>query len=487
MSRKIDHLWFDPVPWIDGRSINRLPNEQVINPATGEIVSPVAFAECSDVEQAIHSCQRAQDQWEKTSAFERGEILKRVAEKLESQRDLLARLLTTEQGKAYLQALGEVDYAASFFRWFGEEARRVCGRIAPHPQADREFLVEHKPLGIAAWITPWNFPLAQGAKKIAAALAAGCCGIWKPAESTPLIALAMAPIFEQAGVPPGVIQILPGLGSQIGVLLSEHPAIRVVSLTGSVRTGREILGSAVGDIKRVLLELGGNAPFIVMPDADLDFTVDQLVQLKLFVSGQVCVTANRIFVHREIRSEFMDKLLARLAESRIGDGLEDGVDAGPLIHRQACQGVERLVQKACQMGARIVARNASYAANSRLAGGSFYPATVIDGVTEQMELFGCEIFGPVFPILEYSQIDDVVSRANRVEQGLAGYVYGQDLSQCRRIARSLQVGIVGINEWRPLKAEIPFGGVKQSGLGVEGGKEGIYDYLSLQVISTPRD
>jgi len=464
MHRNVPQLWFEPVPWIDGKPIDRKPTEQVVNPATGQLIARVAFAESTDIEQAIASSHGAQDRWQKTSAFERGEILKRVAERLEAQRDVLARLLTAEQGKPYLQALGEVDYAASFFRWFGEEARRVCGRIAPHPQADREFLVEHKPLGLAAWITPWNFPLAQGAKKIAAALAAGCCGIWKPAESTPLIALAMAPIFEQAGLPSGAVQILPGLGSQLGSILSNHPAIRVVSLTGSVRTGREILR-----------------------DADLDFTVDQLVRLKLFVSGQVCVTANRIFVHRDIRSAFMDKLLTRLAASKIGDGLEDGVDAGPLIHQQACQGVDMLVQKACQMGARIVGLNASYASDSRLARGSFYPATVIDGVTDQMDLFGCEIFGPIFAILEYSQFEDVILRANSVTQGLAGYVYGQDLSECKRVARRLQVGIVGINEWRPLKAEIPFGGVKQSGLGVEGGKEGIYDYLSLQVISTPRD
>jgi len=487
MHHSVPQLWFEPVPWIDGKPIDRKPTEQVVNPATGQLIARVAFAESTDIEQAIASSHGAQDRWQKTSAFERGEILKRVAERLEAQRDVLARLLTAEQGKPYLQALGEVDYAASFFRWFGEEARRVCGRIAPHPQADREFLIEHKPLGLAAWITPWNFPLAQGAKKIAAALAVGCCGIWKPAESTPLIALAMAPIFEQAGLPSGAVQILPGLGSQLGSILSNHPAIRVVSLTGSVRTGREILSGAAWDIKRVLLELGGNAPFIVLPDADLDFTVDQLVRLKLFVSGQVCVTANRIFVHRDIRSAFMDKLLSRLAASKLGDGLEDGVDAGPLIHQQACQGVDMLVQKACQMGARIVGLNASYANDSRLARGSFYPATVIDGVTDQMDLFGCEIFGPIFSILEYSQVEDVVARANSVTQGLAGYVYGQDLSECKRVARRLQVGIVGINEWRPLKAEIPFGGVKQSGLGVEGGKEGIYDYLSLQVISTPRD
>jgi len=487
MSSDATELWFEPTPWIGGRWVVKEQDQKVINPATGQLISTVAWAQASDIDAAIEASLAVQNRWQATSAFERGDMLKRIADLLIGQRERFAKLLTVEQGKPLAQSLGEVDYAASFFRWFGEEARRVCGRIAPHPQSEREFLIEHRPLGIAAWITPWNFPLAQGAKKIAAALAAGCTGIWKPAESTPLIALAMAPIFEQAGIPAGVIQILPGLGSQLGPILSEHPSIRVVSLTGSVRTGRMILENSAQQIKRVLLELGGNAPFIVLPDADLDFAVDQLVRLKLFVSGQVCVTANRIFVHHQIHDDFLERLDARLQQSKLGDGLDEGVDAGPLIHKQACEGVDRLVQEACRMGARVVGCNRSYEQDQRLAGGSFYPATILSEVSDRMPLFGCEIFGPVFPVLSYGSIDEVIARANDVEQGLAGYVYGGDLSVCRRVARSLEVGIVGVNEWRPLKAEVPFGGIKQSGLGVEGGKEGIYDYLSTQVISVPRD
>jgi succinate-semialdehyde dehydrogenase/glutarate-semialdehyde dehydrogenase len=273
----------------------------------------------------------------------------------------------------------------------------------------------------------------------------------------------------------------------LGPVLCEHPAVRVVSLTGSTTTGRSTLANCASSIKRVLLELGGNAPFIVLPDADLDVAVEHLVKLKLFVSGQVCVTANRIFVHEDIHKDFLDRLACRLAQATLGNGLEDRIDAGPLIHAQACQGVDRLVQQACQSGAKMVYANRSYEADTSLSKGSFYPATVLSEVVDTMMLFGCEIFGPVFPVLRYRAIDEVIHRANSVQHGLAAYVYGKDLSQCRRVARRLEVGIVGVNEWRPLKAEIPFGGVKQSGLGVEGGKEGIHDYLSLQVISAPKD
>lgn len=480
-------FWFEPTPWIDGEWVSGGSNERVINPATGEVITTVAWADSQNVELAIQSAQRSQASWAATSAFERGDILKRISQLLSSNRERFARLLTLEQGKPLAQSLGEVDYAASFFQWFGEEARRLCGRIAPHPQADREFLIEHRPVGLAAWITPWNFPLAQGAKKIAAALAAGCAGVWKPAEVTPLIALSMAPIFQEAGVPAGVIQIVPGRGSELGPMLCRHPSVRVVSLTGSVRTGRSILENSASGIKRVLLELGGNAPFIVLPDADLDFTIDQLVRLKLFVSGQVCVTANRIFVHRDVHDDFIARLVSRIEQSKIGNGLESDVDAGPLIHSQACQGVDRLVREACQMGASIAGCNRSYESDPRSSDGSFYPATILRDVTDEMPIFGCEVFGPVFSILAYSDCSEVLRRSNSVDQGLAGYVYGRDLSLCRRVARGLEVGIVGVNEWRPLKAEIPFGGIKQSGIGAEGGKEGLDDYLTRQVLSVPRD
>ncbi|MFO0202530.1 MAG: aldehyde dehydrogenase family protein, partial [Alphaproteobacteria bacterium] len=338
----------------------------------------------------------------------------------------------------------------------------------------------------AGLITPWNFPLAQGAKKIAAALAAGCTAVWKPAESTPLIALALAPLLAEAGLPPGVLQIVIGKGSEVGKLLAAHPAVRVLSLTGSTSTGSSLMAAASGGIKRVSLELGGNAPFIVLPDADLEFTAEQLVRLKLFVSGQVCVTANRIFVHHEIENRFTQIVAEKIAAAKVGDGLQEGVDAGPLIHRIACGEVGSLVDAAVAGGAKVVVRNESYQREAALQEGSFYPPTLLSGVTDQMAIAQQEIFGPILPILSYSRVSDAVQRANETPFGLAAYVYGKDIANCHAVARGLEVGIVGVNEWRPLKAEIPFGGVKQSGIGAEGGEEGIREFLETQVISLPK-
>jgi succinate-semialdehyde dehydrogenase/glutarate-semialdehyde dehydrogenase len=416
----------------------------------------------------------------------RGDVLKRVAHLLLERRDPIARLLTAEQGKPYAQALGEVDYAASFFQWFGEEARRTHGRIMAHPERGREFLIEHHPAGVVGLITPWNFPLAQGAKKIAAALAAGCTAVWKPAERTPLIALAMAPIFREAGVPNGVLQITPGKGSIVGKVLAEHPAVRVLSLTGSTATGSALMADAAPRIKRVSLELGGNAPFIVLPDADLHSASEQLVRLKLFVSGQVCVTANRIFVHAEVESQFTQLVAELLVKAKVGNGLVEGVDAGPLIHHQACHEVGSLVDYAVQQGARVVLRNESFRDDVGLAKGSFYPPTLLSNVTDEMGVAQQEIFGPVLPILRYHSLKEVIQRANATPFGLAAYVFGRDLAVCRAVASSLQVGIVGVNEWRPLKAEIPFGGIKESGIGAEGGEEGLREFLTTRVISIPR-
>ena len=296
--RKFDGIWFEPAPWVNGRYVRSDATRCIVNPATGAKLAEVHFANPQIATEAIDGAVVAQRSWKELSAFERGNILKTIAAELIEQKDKLATLLTAEQGKPYWQSVGEIDYAASFFQWYGEEARRISGRIASHPQRDREFVIEHLPIGVVGWITPWNFPLAQGAKKIAAALAAGCTGVWKPAESTPLIALAMAPLFRSAGVPDGVVQIIPGEGPQIGSIMIDHPEVRCISLTGSKATGSKLMAGAASQIKRVSLELGGNAPFIVLPDADLDFAVDQLVQLKLFVTGQVCVTANRIFKGR---------------------------------------------------------------------------------------------------------------------------------------------------------------------------------------------
>ena len=483
-------FWFEPAPWIDG--LWRQPDRRggdgftVRNPATGAVLAEVGRADAAAVTAAIDGATRAGRDWRDVPAAARGEILGRTAAALLARRDEFARLLTAEQGKPYLQAAGEVDYAASFFRWFGEEARRVHGRIVPHPEAGREFLVEQRPAGVAGLITPWNFPLAQGAKKVAAALAAGCTAVWKPAEATPLVALALAPILAEAGLPPGVLQIVPGKGSVVGPVLAVDERVRVLSLTGSTATGSGLMAAAAPGIKRLSLELGGNAPFIILPDADLAFVTDQLVRLKMFVSGQVCVTANRIFIPVEREAELIERLAARIEALRVGDGLADGVDAGPLIHAAASRDVRSRVEEAVAAGARIVAENRSFEGEPGLLRANFSPPTVVAGVTDGMRLARDEIFGPVIPLLGYRTLSEAVERANATPYGLAAYVYGTDLGRLRGVASALEAGIVGVNEWRPLKAEIPFGGVKQSGIGAEGGEEGIREFLETRVVSMPK-
>jgi len=484
--KTLPNFWFEPRPWLDGQWHTGGETVAVRNPATGEKLADVTRADAAIVTRAIKGAVKAQRAWRDVSAVERGLVLKRAAALLLARKDEFARLLSAEQGKPYAQAAGEVEYAASFFQWFGEEARRVYGRIAAHPEAGREFFIEHKPAGVAGLITPWNFPLAQGAKKVAAALAAGCSAVRKPAELTPLIALATGPLMAEAGLPAGVLQIVPGRGSVVGAVLAEHPAVRVLSLTGSTATGSALMTAAAPGIKRLSLELGGNAPFIVLPDADLDFVAEQLTRLKLLVSGQVCVTANRVFVHADSENALAEKLAAKLAAVRVGNGLADGIDAGPLIHRQACEEVGALVEQAVASGARIVCQNRSYEADASLSEGSFFPPTLLTGVRDDMRVAREEIFGPVIPLLRYTSVADAVQRANETPYGLASYVYGRDLSQCRAVASAIEAGIVGVNEWRPLKAEIPFGGIKQSGIGAEGGEEGLREFLETQVISMPK-
>lgn len=484
--KQLPEFWFESRSWIDNNWVSGSESVAVKNPATGELICDVSLADNEAVHRAIDGSQRAFSDWRSTSPVVRGQILKRVASLLIERKDALATLLSAEQGKPFAQAAGEVDYAASFFQWYGEQSRRVYGRIAPHPESDREFLIEYRPIGVAGLITPWNFPLAQGAKKLAASLAAGCCSVWKPSELTPLIALAVGPILKEAGVPCGVVQITPALGPVAGDAFARSPYVRVISVTGSTATGRSVMTAASQNIKRVSLELGGNAPFLVLPDANMAFVADQLVRLKMLVSGQVCVTANRVFVHESVRDELIKLLVDGVNKVRVGNGLADGIEAGPLIHHKACAGVQALVDDAVSKGASVVAENRSFDLDPELSKGSFFAPTILTDVRDEMEITQREIFGPVIPILPFSRIEDVIARANATPHGLAAYVYGANLSQCRAIASSLDVGIVGVNEWRPLKAEIPFGGVKESGIGAEGGEEGILEFLDRQVISIPK-
>jgi succinate-semialdehyde dehydrogenase/glutarate-semialdehyde dehydrogenase len=403
-----------------------------------------------------------------------------------ARRQDLAGVLTREQGKPLAQALAEVDYAASFFLWFGEEARRATGRVQPHPQPGREFQVRPVPAGVAGLITPWNFPIAQGSKKIAAALAAGCSAVWKPSEFTPLVGLALGPLLREAGLPGGLLQILPARGPVAGEAFASDPRVRVISVTGSTGTGRSVMQAASRHLPRLSLELGGNGPFIVLPDADLDFTAAELVKLKLLCSGQVCVTANRVLVPAALEAPFADRLAELWKKQRVGNGLTPGVDAGPLIHRKACERVRAVVDEALAAGAEVRCENRSHEGDPALTRGSFFAPLILRGVRDEMRLAQEEIFGPVLPLLVYSDLGDAVRRANATPYGLAGYVYGRNLDLANSVAASLDCGIIGVNEWRPLRAEIPFGGMKESGIGSEGGEEGLREFCETKVIATGR-
>jgi succinate-semialdehyde dehydrogenase/glutarate-semialdehyde dehydrogenase len=474
-----------PGLWIGGRWQDGAAESLMVrNPATGAEIAAVPLAGPDDFRQAVDGAQRAFDGWRGEANAARGDVLKKAAALIVARRQPLAELLTREQGKTLAQALGEVDYAASFFLWFGEEARRLSGRVQPHPQRGREYLVKPVPAGVAGLVTPWNFPIAQGAKKIAAALAAGCTAVWKPSELTPLVALTLGPLLQEAGLPDGVLQILPARGPVAGAAFTADERIRVLSLTGSTQTGRTLMQGAARHLPRLAFELGGNAPFIILPDADLDAVAPELLKLKLLCSGQVCVTANRVFVPRALEAPLANRLAALWRNLRVGDGLAEGVDVGPLIHAQACTRVRELVAGAVGAGAEIVCENRSHEREPALAGGSFSPPLILRGVRDEMPIAQGEIFGPVLPLFAYDELPQAVRRANATPFGLAAYVYGRDIAVANAVAEALEAGIVGVNEWRPLRAEIPFGGTKSSGLGSEGGEEGLREFCEIKVIAT---
>lgn len=472
--------------WINGTSAVCPATTPVINPADGQPIADVGLCSVEQIGEAITAAEVAGQKWRQTTAAHRAEVLFAVRDRLIADQNAIAQIITDEQGKPPGQSVGEVQYAASFFQWFAEQVRRQESRVVAHPEPNREYLLQPTPLGVAGLITPWNFPLALGAKKTATALAAGCAAVWKPSELTPLSALAMGPLLQECGVPDGLIQIAPASGPVAGEAFAQHPELRVISLTGSVRTGQTVMRAAADQLQKVSLELGGNAPFIVLPDADISQTVDDLLQLKLLVSGQVCVSANRVFVPENLLPAFVDCLQERLAGVRVGPGNEPGVHAGPLIHQQACNTIRAKIQAACDEGATVVAENHSAPQKTDSNSGSWFSPTVLTNVTDSMTVACDELFGPVISLLGYTEIDEAVHRANDTDYGLAGYVYGRDIARMRSVAERLEVGIVGVNEWRPLRAEVPFGGVKQSGIGAEGGTEGMEEFIHWKVLSLPR-
>lgn len=449
----------------------------VNNPATGELVARVANATKDDALAAIEAADIAFKSWSKTTASERASLLRKWFNLMIEHADTLGHLLTLEQGKPVAEAIGEIKYGAAYVEWFAEEAKRVYGDTIPGPSPDKRVVVIKQPVGVVTAITPWNFPNAMIARKAAAALAAGCTFVVRPASETPLSALAMAELAEQAGIPAGVLNIVTGTqASDIGKVLTQHPRVAKFTFTGSTGVGKTLIAQCADGVKKVSMELGGNAPFIVFDDADIDAAVDGVIVSKYRNAGQTCVCTNRIYVHDSVHDQFVEKLIAKVSALKVGNGLDEGVNIGPLIHQKAVQGVKRLLDDSVEQGAKVVFGGAPQ------DGSNFFAPTVVTEVTQQMPLAVDEIFGPVSAILRFNEESEVIAQANDSEYGLAAYFYSRDIGRVWRVAEQLEFGMVGINEGAISNAAAPFGGVKQSGNGREGSKYGLEDYLEIKYL-----
>jgi succinate-semialdehyde dehydrogenase/glutarate-semialdehyde dehydrogenase len=461
--------------WVEGSGSKQFA---VTNPATGETIIEVSDCTAQDAENAVAAAKAAFKPWASKTAKERCQIMRRWFEIVIEHEQELAELLSTEQGKPLAEALGEIRYGAAYIEWFAEEARRTYGDIVPTPKGDARVLVMKQPVGVVAAITPWNFPNAMIARKAAPALAAGCSIVIKPAEDTPLSALALAQMAKLAGIPDGVINIVPTSDAQaVGNVLTTHEDIAKVSFTGSTQVGRLIMRNGAETIKKLSLELGGNAPFIVFDDADLDRAVDGAVTSKYRNSGQTCVCANRLYVQAGIYDAFVEKFSAKVAELKVGGAFESDVALGPLINKAAVAKVEELVGDAIDKGA-----SATIGANPSDKGELFYNPTILRDVSRDARVLREEIFGPVAPVIKFDDEADAIALANDSEFGLAGYFFSKDLGRVWRVAEALECGIVGVNEGVTSAVEAPFGGIKQSGLGREGSHYGLDDYLELKYV-----
>ncbi|WP_309115883.1 NAD-dependent succinate-semialdehyde dehydrogenase [Saccharothrix sp.] len=464
--------------WVDAVDGATMP---VDDPATGEVVCHVADGGTKDAQLAVEAAVRVQDEWAATAPRARSEILRRAYDIIVARTDELALLMTTEMGKPLAEARGEVAYAAEFFRWFSEEAVRVEGGFGTLPDGRNRMLLMRRPVGPCLLVTPWNFPLAMGTRKIGPAIAAGCTMVLKPAPQTPLSSLALAEILREAGLPDGVLNVVttskPG---EVVEPLLRGGRIRKLSFTGSTQVGKLLLEQSAEQVVRTSMELGGNAPFIVFADADLDKAVDGAMVAKMRNMGEACTAANRFFVHRDVAEEFGARLAARMSALRVGPGTEPGVDVGPLIDESGRRKVERLVEDAVQRGACVLAGG-----ETPTGPGSFYPPTVLSRVSPDSDLMGTEIFGPVAAILTFDDEDEVVRRANDTEWGLVGYVFTESLDRALRVSERLEAGMVGLNTGLVSNPAAPFGGVKQSGLGREGGRVGIDEFLDYKYVAVP--
>jgi succinate-semialdehyde dehydrogenase/glutarate-semialdehyde dehydrogenase len=450
---------------------------RILNPANGALVGEVPVMRASETRRAIEAAAKAQPLWAKKTAKERAAILRRFAELMIAHTDDLAVIMTAEQGKPLAEAKGEVAYAASFIEWFAEEGKRTYGDVIPTFRADSRLLVLRQPVGVAAAITPWNFPAAMITRKLGPALASGCAFVSKPAPQTPFSALALAELASRAGIPAGVFNVVTGDAEAIGGELTSNPLVRKLSFTGSTAVGKKLLAQCAGTVKKVSMELGGNAPFIVFDDADIDAAVQGAMASKYRNTGQTCVCANRFYVQSGIYDEFAKRLVKAVATLRVGDGLAGPTEQGPLIDARALAKVKSHISDAVEKGASVACGGKSHP-----LGGNFFEPTVLVDVTPAMRVAREETFGPVAPLFRFETEDEVIRMANDTEFGLAAYFYTRDLARSWRMQEALEYGIVGVNTGLFSTEVAPFGGVKESGLGREGSRYGIDDYTELKYV-----
>jgi succinate-semialdehyde dehydrogenase/glutarate-semialdehyde dehydrogenase len=452
----------------------------VVDPATEEVLVDVGLAESSHAEAAVTAAHEALGPWSATAPRERGEILRRTFEAMRAREEELAELIVLENGKAFSDALGEVRYAAEFFRWFSEEAPRIGGEVRMAPGGDKRIMTVRQPVGVSVMITPWNFPAAMATRKIGPALAAGCTAIVKPASDTPLTTLAVLHLMEEAGLPPGVVNVVVARGSS-GVIekMLHDPRVRKLSFTGSTEVGQMLLKVAADQVLNVSMELGGNAPFIVFDDADLDAALEGAMVAKMRNAGEACTAANRFLVHSAVADEFTSMLAGAMGSMRMGPGIDRSNQVGPMINERSRDEIAAMVQGAVDSGAKVATGG-----NAPDRRGYFYAPTVLSGVPRDAAILDQEIFGPVAPVVTFESDDEAIAMANDTVHGLISYVYTSDLARGLRTAEALESGMVGLNRGLVSDPAAPFGGVKQSGLGREGSHEGIEEFLELKYIAT---
>lgn len=460
--------------WLDADNGETLP---VTNPATGEVIARVPRMGAAETRRALEAANAAWPAWKKKTAKERAGILRKWFDLMMAAQDDLAAILTAEQGKPLAEARGEIAYGASYIEWYAEEARRIYGDTIPTHQNDKRVLVIKEPIGVCAAVTPWNFPNAMITRKAAPALAAGCPIVVKPASQTPLSALAIAELAHRAGVPAGVFSVITGSAAAIGGEMTASDLVRKFSFTGSTKIGRELIAQCAGTVKKVSMELGGNAPFIVFDDADLDAAVEGAMISKYRNAGQTCVCANRLYVQAGVYDAFAEKFAAAVAGLKIGDGASAGITQGPLIDEKAVEKVEEHIADAVAKGGKVIAGGKRHA-----LGHSFFEPTIVTGVTQDMKVAREETFGPLAPLFRFDTEADVIRMANDTEFGLASYFYSRDIGRIFRVGEALEYGMVGINTGVISNEAAPFGGIKQSGLGREGSKYGIEDYVEIKYL-----